>query len=180
VNPTKNNNDAHERARRLIALATPETLSVGRLSDNLSDQASSNAWLATHLETCASCRAFAENAAETIHRLRAIPVAADRSLVSTTQRMVRRRALELQRQRERMWLVAVSCTAVTICALLSTVALWLGFEWLGARAQLASSVWQVGFLVFCVMPALVVAIMLLAEDKDNYKHLADHTGSYQG
>jgi predicted anti-sigma-YlaC factor YlaD len=176
VNSTKNN-DAHERARRLIALAGPETLSVaGRLSDNLSDQASSNAWLAAHLETCASCRAFAENAAETIHGLRAIPIAAERSLVSTTQRMVRRRALELQRQRERMWLVAVSCTAVTICALLSTVALWLGFEWLGARAQLASSVWQVGFLVFCVMPALVVAIMLLAKDK----HLADHTGSYQG
>ena len=108
--------------------------------------------------------------------MRAIPVAAELSLVSTTQRMVRRRALELQRQRERMWLVAVSCTVVTLCALLSTVALWLGFEWLGARAQLASSVWQAGFLVFFVMPALVVAIMLLAKDT----HLADHTGSYQG
>jgi biotin transporter BioY len=91
---------------------------------------------------------------------------------------VRRRALELQRQRERMWLVAVSCTAVTLCALLSTVALWLGCEWLGTRAQLASSVWQLGFLVFCVVPALVAAIALLA--KDSHKHLADHSGSYQG
>jgi predicted anti-sigma-YlaC factor YlaD len=182
VNSTKNN-DAHERARRLIALAAPETLSAAdRFSDRLSDGSSSNAWLATHLETCASCRAFAENAAETIHGLRAIPIAAERSLVSTTQRMVRRRALELQRQRERTWLVAVSCTAVTLCALLSTVALWLGFAWLGARALLASSVWQVGFLVFCVMPALVAAILLLAKDKDrdNDKRLADHTGSYQG
>jgi hypothetical protein len=180
VNPT-HNNDAHERARRLIALAAPETLSAAdRFSDRLSDASSSNAWLAAHVETCASCRAFAENSAETVHRLRAIPIAAERSLVSTTQRMVRRRALELQRQRERMWLVAVSCTVVTLSALLSTVALWLGFAWLGARAQLPSSVWQVGFLVFCVMPALVVAIMLLAEDKDNDKHLADHTGSYQG
>jgi predicted anti-sigma-YlaC factor YlaD len=182
VNSTKNttvNDNGHERARRLIALAGPDARSA---SDRLSDRSSSNAWLAAHLETCASCRAFAENAAETIHGLRAIPIAAERSLVSTTQRMVRRRALELQRQRERMWLVAVSCTAVTLCALLSTVALWLGFAWLGARAQLASSVWQVGFLVFCVTPALVAAILLLAKDKDNYnyKHLADHTGSYQG
>jgi len=176
VNSVKNN-DAHERARRLIALAAPETLSA---ADRFSDQASSNAWLAAHLETCASCRAFAENAAETIHRLRAIPVAAERTLVSTTQIRVRRRALELQRHRERMWTVAVTCTAVTLCALLSTVVLWRGFEWLGARAQLAASVWQVGFLLFCVMPALVAALLLLAKDKDNGKHLADHTGSYRG
>ena len=179
MNPTTDN-DAHERARRLIASAGPGAVSADRFSGQLSDQLSSNAWLAAHLESCTPCRTFAENAAETIHGLRAIPIAAERSLVSTTQRMVRRRALELQRQRERMWLVALSCTAVTLCTLLSTVALWLGFAWLGARTQLASSVWQVGFLVFCVMPALVAAILLLAKDKDSYKHLADHTGSYQG
>jgi predicted anti-sigma-YlaC factor YlaD len=167
------NTDAHERARKLIALAGPETLSA---ADRPSDQRSSNAWLAAHLETCASCRAFAENAAQTIHGLRAIPIAAERSLVSTTQIRVRRRALELRRNRERLRLVSVSCTAVTLCALLSTVVLWRGFEWLGERAQLASSVWQVGFLVFCVMPALVAAILLLAKGK----HLADHTGSYRG
>ncbi|MFZ0290472.1 MAG: hypothetical protein WBW98_19070 [Candidatus Sulfotelmatobacter sp.] len=167
------NTDAHERARKLIALAGPETLSA---TDRPSDQRSSNAWLAAHLETCASCRAFAENAAQTIHGLRAIPIAAERSLVSTTQIRVRRRALELRRNRERLRLVSVSCTAVTLCALLSTVVLWRGFEWLGERAQLASSVWQVGFLVFCVMPALVAAILLLAKGK----HLADHTGSYRG
>jgi hypothetical protein len=169
VNATKNNgiknNDAHVRARSLIALAGPEQLS-----------AADQTWLAAHLETCASCRSFAENAAETIHGLRAIPIAAGRSLVSTTQMRVRRRALELQRQRERMWLVAVSCTTVTLFALLSSVALWRGFEWLGAWAQLTPSVWQVAFLVFCVLPALIAGIVLLAKDQ----HLADQMGSYRG
>ena len=103
-------------------------------------------------------------------------MAADPGLVSTTQMMVRRRALEMQRQRERLWLVSISCTAVTLGALVSAVILWRGFEWLGARAQLASSVWQVGFLVFCVTPALVTGMLLLAKDA----HLADRTGSYQG
>jgi predicted anti-sigma-YlaC factor YlaD len=170
VNPTPNtitNNDAHERARKLIALSGPEAVAGG-------DQA----WLAAHLESCASCRAFAENAAETIQGLRAIPIAAERSLVSTTQMRVRHRAMELQRQRERVWMVSVSCTAVTLCALLSTVALWRGFEWLGGRAQLPASVWQVGLLVVCVMPALVAGIVLLAKGNDT--HLADHRGSYQG
>jgi predicted anti-sigma-YlaC factor YlaD len=168
------NNDAHQRARKLIALSGAEALSANELSD----QQSSNEWLAAHLETCASCRAFAENAAEAIHRLRAIPVAAGRSLVSTTQSRVRRRALELQRHRERLRLVAVSCTAVTLSALLSTFVLWRGFEWLGARAELAPSIWQVAFLVFCMMPALLAAVLLLARDKD--RHLPDHTNSYQG
>ncbi|MGB7601351.1 MAG: hypothetical protein WBM24_13655 [Candidatus Sulfotelmatobacter sp.] len=175
------NNDAHERARKLIALAGPDALSApgwlsAELSSQLSDQPSSNAWLAAHLETCSSCRAFAENAAEMVQGLRAIPIAAERSLVSTTQLNVRRRALELQHHRERLWVVSVSCAAVTLCALLSAVILWRGFAWLGARAHLASSVWQVAFLVFCMMPALVAAILLLAKDR----HLADHSGSYQG
>ena len=83
---------------------------------------------------------------------------------------------ELQRQRERLWLVSVSCIAVTLCALLTSVVLWRGFAWFGERTQLDSSIWQVGFLVFCVTPALVVGVILLARDT----HLSDHTGSYQG
>jgi hypothetical protein len=173
-----NDNDIHERARRLIALASPKALSGADrvasgagLSDKLlSDERSSNAWLATHLETCASCRDFAENIREAIHGLRAIPIAADRSLVSTTQTMVRRRSLELQRRQERLWLVTVSCTAVAFFALLSAAALWRGFEWLGERAQLAPLVWQVGFLVFGVTPALAAGILLLAKNTQLGNH----------
>jgi peptidoglycan biosynthesis protein MviN/MurJ (putative lipid II flippase) len=157
--------DPHERARKLIAWAGPEGLSGA-------DQA----WLAAHLETCGSCHAFAENARETIHALRAISIAAERTLVSTTQMRVRRRSLELHRQRERRWLVSVCCAAVTLCALVSAAALWRGFEWLGERAQMAPLLWQAGFFVFCVTPALVAAVLLMARDT----HLADHAGSYQG
>jgi predicted anti-sigma-YlaC factor YlaD len=174
---TSNDLRAHERARKLIALGGPD-------EGSSVDKQSSHAWLAAHLETCASCRAFGENAAETIRGLHAIPIAAGRSLVSTTQMRVRQRALELQLQRERMWLVAISCTAVTLCALLSTVALWRGFAWLGERAQLAPSVWQVGFLIFCVMPALVAGVLLLASGTHFDRHfdtnLADQIGSYRG
>lgn len=166
---TTMNNDAHERARNLIALAGPEAPSGA-------DHRSSNAWLAAHLEACAPCRAFAENARETIYGLRAIPIAAERSLISTTQMRVRRRALELQRSRERLWLVSISCTAVTVCALVSAAVLWRGFEWAGAQAGLAPLIWQVGFVVFCVTPSLVAGVLLLLRGT----HLANHTGSYEG
>jgi hypothetical protein len=78
--------------------------------------------------------------------------------------LVRRRSLELRRRQERLWLVTVSCTAVAFFALLSAAALWRGFEWLGERAQLAPLIWQVGFLVFGVTPALAAGILLLAKD----------------
>ncbi len=188
---TDTNNNAHERARQLIALAGPDVLygreesSGKRSSDKRSaDEQSSNAWLAEHLGSCAPCRAFADNASDTIRGLRSIPIAADRALVSTTQIRVRRRALELQRQRKHLWLVTVSCTAVTLSALLSTVAWWRAFQWLGERAQLAPLVWQIGFLVFCAMPALVAGMLLLARgsqfDRRFGAHLADRTGSYRG
>jgi predicted anti-sigma-YlaC factor YlaD len=159
------NNDDHERARKLIALARTKAL-TGRESPS---GPSSAAWLVAHLHNCASCRSFAENAAETIRGIRAISIAAGRSLVSATQMKVRRRALELQRRRERLWMVSVSCIAVTVCALLSTFILWRGFEWLGERAAVPSSVWQVAFLVLCGMPVLVTGILLMAKDK----HFAD-------
>jgi predicted anti-sigma-YlaC factor YlaD len=165
------NNDVHERARQLIALSGSAPQSSGQSSHQ-----SSSAWLAAHLETCASCRAFAANAAESIRALRAIPIAAGRSLVSTTQLRVRHRALELLHYRERLWLVAVCCVAVAFSALVSTFALWRGFEWIAARTHLASSVWQLAFLVFCVMPTLITAILLLAKDT----HLPHQTGSYRG
>jgi hypothetical protein len=90
--------------------------------------------------------------------------------------MVRLRAAELQRRQERLWLVAVSCTAVAFFALLSAAALWRGFEWLGERAQLAPLVWQVGFLVFGATPALAAGILLLAKNI----HMADRNGSNHG
>lgn len=158
-------NDSHERARRLITLSGPD-------SGSTADQA----WLEQHMNTCPACRDFAETITGTIQALRTIPFAADGRLVSSTQQVVRRRALDLQRQRERLWLVCISCTMVSVFAVFSTIALWRGFAWLGTATNVASSVWQVAFLVFCATPALVAGILLLARDT----HLADHAGSYQG
>jgi hypothetical protein len=148
----------------LIALSGPEELDSAERS-----------WLATHLESCASCREFAEGAGETIRSLRAIPISAGWALVSTTQMRVRRRVLELQRRQEWVWVVRVCCVAVTLCTLLTTAALWRGFAWLGQQARLTAPLWEVCFVGFCLMPAVFAAILLLARGT----HLADHNGSYR-
>ncbi len=158
------NADLHERARLLIALSGPEGFSNAEQS-----------WLAAHLESCAPCREFAENARETIRSLRAVSITAGGSLVSTTQMRVRQRAQELQRRQERLWVVCVCCAAVTLYAAFTTAVLWRGFAWMGEQARLSAPVWEIGFVAFCWMPAILVGILLLARGT----HLADRNGSYQ-
>jgi hypothetical protein len=158
------NADSHERARLMIALSGPEGLSNA-------DQS----WLAVHLESCPPCRQFAENSRETIRSLRGIPITAGERLVSTTQMRVRQRAEELQRQQERFWVICVCCAAVTLCTAVTTAMLWRGFAWMGQQTRFSAPVWEGAFVVFCLMPAVLAGILLLARGTC----LADHNGSYQ-
>lgn len=158
------NTDLHERARVLIALSGPEPCSHLEQS-----------WLATHLESCAQCWEFAQNSGETIHSLRATPITADARLVCTTQMRVRARAQELQRRQERLWAVWICCVTLTLCSVFSTVITWRGFEWVGRQMQLSALVWQSCFAMFCLMPAILAAILLLARGT----YLSDRSGTFQ-
>lgn len=156
--------DLHERARLLIALSGPDEVCSAEQS-----------WLAAHLESCVSCREFAENSRKTVRSLRATPIAAGASLVSTTQMRVRQRAYELQRQQERLWVIVVCCGAVTLCTAFTTAVLWCGFAWIGQQARLSAPVWEACFVIFCLMPAILAGILLLARGT----YLVDHNSSYQ-
>lgn len=157
------NTDIHERARMSIALSGSEEVSN-----------SEQTWLAAHLESCVPCREFAENAQDAVSSLRAYPITAGGSLVSATQMRVRQRAQELQRHKEWLRVIWVCCTAVTLCTALTTVILWRGFAWMGQQAQLSAPVWEVGFMVFYLMPAILVGILLLTRGT----HVVNHNGSY--
>jgi len=145
------NGDVHERARMLIACAEQES------------------WLAEHLESCTACREFADRAGAVVRSLRNTPVAAGWDLVSRTQMRVRERSRELQLRQERLWAIWVCCAAVTLIAGLTTAALWSGLAWIGERISLDAPVWEMGFVVFSLLPTVVTAILLLARGT----HLAD-------
>jgi predicted anti-sigma-YlaC factor YlaD len=140
--------DTHDEARELIALG-----------DALSD--AQQIWLRNHLEECASCRDYAEAAAQTVRALRALPVAADARLVRATQMRVRFHAARLRETRERMWLVGTACLSVGLTATLTLPLLWSLFAWMGEQAGVSTLVWQAGFLVFFIA-AFVVCCWLAA------------------
>lgn len=163
------NPDPHQRAQLLIALSSPAESPDAELSS--ADQS----WLATHLDSCPACRQFAENARETIRSMRGTPVAADTSLVAKTRVRVHARTVELQRQQERLWVIAVCCSAVTLCSAVTTAALWRGFAWIGQQAGLAAPIWQGSFALFYLLPAVLAGIFLLARGT----FLADHDSTHQ-
>ena len=158
TNKGKTDNNDHERARQMLAL--------GEASDRSS---ADHVWLESHLEVCESCRAFGQDASDVVRALRAIPVAADCSLVATTQMRVRLRARELRQREERMWVVAVSCVLVTLTAGLTNLACWRGFAWLVERTDISAATWPVAFVALWIVPALAASVLLLAQGT----HLAD-------
>jgi predicted anti-sigma-YlaC factor YlaD len=150
----------HNEARQLIALG-----------EGLSDV--QQTWLRAHLHECETCRDYAEAANGVVRALRSVPLAADSRLVRATQMRVRSRAVELQRQQERRWVICICCAAVTLGTAFTTAALWGGLVWIGQKVQLPDPVWQIGLMAFSLMPAIVAGILLLARGT----YLADHSGS---
>lgn len=118
-------------------------------------------WLQAHLDDCASCREFAEDASRVVRSMRSLPVKADPRLVRATQMRVRFHAARLRETRERMWLVGIACLGVGLSATLTVPLLWRLFAWMGQQAGVSAAVWQVGFACVWIVPALVVGALLL-------------------
>ena len=156
--------DPHQQARELIACGGHDL------------RTSQQAWLSTHLEGCAWCREYAQSAEQFVRSLRSVPVVADLALVQTTQLRVRLRSRELLQRRERMWLVWMSCVLVGLSVAITTPFLWRGWEWLAERAHVSTLVWQVGFMIFWLSPAVAASLLFLARGI----HLTDTDGTTRG
>jgi hypothetical protein len=156
--------NAHDEARELITLGGARDLSDAQQT-----------WLNAHLAECAGCRDYAEAAGRAVAALRSLPLAADSRLVRGTQMRVRHRAMELQRQQERLWVICACCGAVTLGTAFTTVVLWRGLAWMSQQVQLPGPVWQVGLVALGLMPAIVAGILMLARGT----YMADHNESLQ-
>ena len=140
----------HERARELVLMQGVEDVSAGE-----------GVWLESHLAACAECADFKEALELTSQAMRATPVLASSSLVSTTQARVRARAAELQDQQTRLYLIGISfCFGL----LWSAGSMFLGWKlsgWLGERLHLEAWVIAAGLIVFWLLPAIAMAGVLL-------------------
>lgn len=157
--------DVHQQAQEWIALTGVEGLSDAHQSQ-----------LQAHLRECDSCREYADATSQVVRSLRSVPMAATPVLVRRTQARVRQHAQLLRQQRERLWMVGIACAGVGFSASVTIPIMWRVFSWLGTWAGVSSPVWETGFGVFVIAPALLVSLLLLArgtrltDDAGRWRH----------
>jgi hypothetical protein len=144
-------NHDHERALELIMRRGTEDLAVRDTE-----------WLNAHLSGCSRCASYAEDFNQTGHLLRTFAVTATSSLVARTQERVHARALYLQEQRSRMVLIAISFTLGVVSSVTSGWLWWKFGGWVAGRIGLPSLIVEPGVLFFLLLPALVIAGLMLA------------------
>ena len=144
--------NVHERAQQLIAQERVEGI-----------RASDNRWLAVHLQECAACANFAQNTSAALRAWRTIPIALPAGLAERTQFRVGLRAQQLRQhepRRRALWIAAGISWAAGVA---SAPYVWRLFAWLGEQAGVPKLVWEAGFALWWAVPALVAAVVLLAE-----------------
>jgi hypothetical protein len=142
----------HQRAQQLIAQERVEGLS-----------SSDSAWLAAHLQECATCADFAQEISAALRFLRTIPVELPAGLAERTQFRVGLRAQQLRQRephRRALWIAAGLSWATGVA---SAPLVWRAFAWLGDHAGVPKLVWEAGFALWWAVPALIAAVVLLAE-----------------
>jgi anti-sigma factor RsiW len=161
----------HERAIDLITRQGTEEMS-----------AATSAWLESHLETCTECAEYSRAFAGTERLLRAVAVTASPALVMSTQERIRARAAHLQEQRTRTVLMAISFAIGALSSTLSAWLWWMFGGWVAQHVGLPSGVVQPGILLFLILPAIVIALLLLAFPHPSFESslMTGLTGERQG
>jgi predicted anti-sigma-YlaC factor YlaD len=157
--------DVHQQAREWIALTGVDGLGLGDAQ---------HSQLQAHLRECDLCREYADTTSQVVRSLRSVPMAATPWLVRTTQARVRQHAQLLRQQRERLWMVGVACAGIGFSASVTIPIMWKVFSWLGSWAGVSTPVWETGFGVFVIAPALLVSVLLLARGT----HVTDDAGRW--
>ena len=144
--------NVHERAQQLLSQERVEGIS-----------ASENTWLAAHLQGCENCAHFARKTSAALRSLQTIPIALPAGLAERTQFRVGLRAQQLRHREPRrraLWIAAGFSWATGVA---SAPYVWRLFAWLGEHAGVPKLVWEMGFGLWWAVPALIAAVVLLAE-----------------
>jgi anti-sigma factor RsiW len=120
------------------------------------------AWLSSHLAACDQCAEYATLTDSTGRLLRSVAITASPALVAATQARLRARVTHLQEQRSRMVLIAISFCIGALSSALSAWLWWRFGGWVARHVGLPAAIVEPGILLFLLLPAIVIAGLLLA------------------
>jgi hypothetical protein len=145
------NSDEHERAIELLTRRDVE----GIVDDD-------SRWLEMHLQECEECAGFDRALSGAEHAMRAVSVMASASLVESTRTRVHARAQQLRERQSRMALIAISFCLGVVTSTLTAWIWWKCGYWAAERLGLPSSIVEPGVLLFWLLPAMVIAVLMVA------------------
>ncbi len=139
----------HEQARQLISRSQVDRVSPA-----------DSKWLEAHLSACPECAEWAAATHRAVQAIRLVSVRVDPILVERTRLRVRHRAEKMAgRNLPGIWLwVGAALSWGWIAA--SASYLWGCFGLLAHRIGIPSPIWQMGFVLWWMVPALAVAVVL--------------------
>ncbi len=146
------NKQTHARAEQLIAQERVEGISQ-----------TEREWLSAHVQDCASCAATAGQTDQVLRTMRTAAIPLPSGLASRTQFRVRLRAQELREREPKRRALWFACAASWIFGAASAPYVWNFFQWFGQRTGVPKLVWEVGFGLWWMIPALFVVAVLLME-----------------
>ncbi len=123
------------------------------------------AWLDSHLAVCSECAEYASLVESAGQLLRSVAITASPALVAVTQTRVHERAARLREHQARVILIAVSFSIGVMSSTLSAWLWWRFGGWVGERLSLPNSVVQPGMFLAWLLPAVVVALVMLASSR---------------
>ncbi len=144
----------HERAIDLVTRRGVEDVAAPDL-----------AWLQSHLAVCSDCAEYADLVESTGQLLRTVAITASPALVAVTQARVQERASQLREHQARVVLIAVSFCIGVLSSAASAWLWWRFGGWAAERLSLPSAVIAPGILVAWLLPAVVIALAMLASSR---------------
>ena len=151
-NKPQSSGDIHARAQQLIDQHHVEGLAP-----------QDREWLDAHLQNCADCSGKARSTETALRTLRTVSIPFPSGLASRTQFRVHLRAQQLQEREPRslaVWAIAGVSWALGIA---TAPYVWQLFAWMGERLHIPKLVWELGFGLWWLIPALIAGAILLME-----------------
>jgi len=143
--------ELHERARQLLDRGMTESI-----------PAEKQRWLDHHLSECAECSRHAELNRRAIQALDSFAFDLDHAAALRVQEAVTRRA---ERMRSSEPLAVPLAIALTIAG---SFVMWQAVTWLAGQRNLPSRAWQFSFVVFWILPSVLIDMVLLFRGRLRY------------
>ena len=145
--------NGHEHGRAIDLLSQREVEGIAEADAR---------WLELHLAECEDCAKYELALSDAERAVRSFTVMASGALIESTRSRVLARAEQLREQQSRTVLIGVSfCLGV----LTSTFTAWVWWKcgaWVADKLGLPSGIVEPGVLLFWLLPAIVIAVLLVA------------------